>query len=391
MPIIFFEGFNYNNSDTLRLDPFCWSTNSSPSISFGAGRTGNAVRIAPRPINSGLAHNATLTLSNFDDPLVSHSGFGLGFWCSAYQIKTNNNNASPPYAENLISFYNNSTEVLRIDVIKTTYNSQTSMGFGIYQNGTLLDTYDLSSPIGRSWVIGESSTVRYIMNDSYIEIYINPALGQMAMRFSASNSYNTHLLNSSSGIYTNINSFNSLKSIKYYATNDQISTGAMDDLYLTAGNNSSECLLGQDTKIYSIVPNGDSSTMQWKARVNNSETSPSFSYVDDNNGDSGYIYSSTSGNACLFNMSNIDGSAPPNVGGIKIINVVKKIDLNSNMNFTNIMTSGIGGTIKEIGSGYLVDSTSYNYKNTFLFNNPITSGSWTKQQVDNMQLGVKIV
>ena len=393
MAIVFFEGFNNSDSDVIKLDSSYWSTNDISKLSYVGGRTDNQIIFSNRPTASGLQYNTTLTLSNFTDPLVSHSGFGIGFYSNGYSLRTNTSSSPPPYAENLMSFYDNNGQALRIDIIKTTYNSTASVGFAVYQNNNLIETYDLKSPLGYSWNVYGQNDSYMIQQPSYTEIYIDPLNQTMAIRFSASNSIETYLLNSNNNIYTAINGFNNLSGITFSSTNNTVSnwSRSIDDLYLTAGNSLSECLLGYNTKIYRNTPSSDTSTQQWNARSGGSETSPSYNLLDDNDGDAGYIYSSTSGNICLYNMSNISEPAPSGVGGIKIINVVKKSNVDQDMNFINVMTSGDGGAITEIGGGHLVNSTSYNYKNTFLFNNPITSSEWTKQEINDMQLGVKII
>lgn len=395
MSIIFFEGFNSSDNDIIKLDPQHWSTNDQSKLNFYYGRTDSQIFLANRPSQSGLPLNTTITLSNFANPLATNSGFGIGVHSNEASIRTGKYS---PYVENLISFYSNSVEVLRIDIVRSIYNTvDDSLAFAIYQNNNLVDTYDLKSSIGYSWQILQSNSSRYLYNPSYIEIYVNPTDENMAIRLTANNTYETHLLNSSNNIYTSISGFNNLNGIKFYGSNSDLdgyleeNRKTLDDLYLTAGNSLSECLLGHNSKIYRRYPNSNTSIAQWSGTANGSQQSPDYYLIDDNNGDTDYIYSHTSGNSSLYNISNINEPAPSGVGGVKVINVVRKSNLDQNVNFINIMTSGDGGSITEIGSGHLVNSTSYNYKNTFFFNNPITNNEWTKQEVNNMQLGVKII
>jgi hypothetical protein len=393
MPIVFFEGFNSSDTDAIKLDTYYWSTNDESKISFVGGRTDNQINLANRPILSGLQYNNTLSLSNFSDPLVSHSGIGLGFYSPNYSLRTNNTAAGSPYAETLLSFYDNAGEVLKLDIIKTIYNSSPSVGLALYQNSTLVDVYDFESVLGNTWSIYSQADTLSIQESSYIEFYIDALNGNFAVRFSANNSYETYLLNSSNNIYTTITPFNNLSGITWYSTNDGISNHyrGIDDLYLTAGNSVSECLLGNNTKIYRKYPNSDTAIASWLGGYGGSVSSPSYSYVDDNDGDTGYIFSSTSGDACLFGMTGISEPAPSGVGGVKVINIVKKSMLDSDMSFINIMTSGNNEPVTEIGSGHLVDSTAYSYKTSFFFNNPLTSAEWTKQEITDMELGVKII
>ena len=120
MSIVFFEGFNTtNNNDAVKLDFNYWSTNDNTKLSFGGGRTGGQIFIENHATNFSSPSYNTLSLSNFQDPIVSNSGFGLGFYCNNFSLRTNNiYNSASPHGEKFLSFYDNFGEVLRIDIIK---------------------------------------------------------------------------------------------------------------------------------------------------------------------------------------------------------------------------------------------------------------------------------
>lgn len=393
--IIFFEGFNDANSDLIKLDSSYWLSSNTSKISFGTGRTSNSLLIDNRPQGSGIASNYTLTLSNFDDPLVSYSGFAVGFaLCESYGVRTNND--SPPlYNENLISFHDNSGEVLRIDVIKTTFNSSNSLGLGIYQSGILVDTYDFKNVPGASWSYYEYNGYISISEPAHIQVYVDAKNNnQIGIQFSANTSYDTWLLNTSNNIYTSITGFNNLDKIIFYSNNSNFGAEStyrtnIDDVYITAGNSDSECLLGYNTRIYplpldyfsyGLTPN------DWKAHNNNSGNN--YYYLNSNDGDSTYAYSSSSGDISIFNISDLSISAPTGIGGIKIKNVIKKTG-GPNLNFTNVIRSGETESIFNVGNTHSISNITYDQKNSFVFINPITSGSWTKEDIDNMQIGIK--
>lgn len=392
MAILFFEGFNYTDANDVKLNPYHWTTNNSSKISYESARTDSAVVIAPRPIASGLEYNTTLTLSNFIDPLISHSGFGLGFGGYMYRITTNNNSAPAPYAENFISFHDDTDELLRIDIIKTTYESANSLGFGIYQNNTLIDTYDLKSVPGHSWNIQTHYDTMTLAVEYYFEIYIDSTNeNKLAIRLTASNTVEAFLKNTGGNMYTNITGFTNLKSIKFYSTNNALSYSQyIDDLYLTGGNDYATCLLGHNTKIYRLVPNEDGAPgpYNWLGRNGGSITSQSYSYIDDNDGDDTYIFSSTSGNQSFYGFGNLSGSAPSGIGGIQVINIARNQSVD-NAGFINIVTDADNTPIVDLGSGYTVNSDQYKHYSQFVYTNPLTSTNWTTDDINNIKIGVK--
>ena len=171
--IMFFEGFNYSDSDTIKLDPSYWSYSDSSKVSFSNGRTNNGLKIDNRPPGSGISSNYTVTLSNFSDPLATYSGFCLGYSLPQYyQIRTNSDNP-PLYQENLVSFHDNVGEVLRVGIIKTSYSGINSLGLGIYQNNILIDTYDFKNVVGSSWNFYDYGGYIAIQEPSYIEVYVD--------------------------------------------------------------------------------------------------------------------------------------------------------------------------------------------------------------------------
>jgi hypothetical protein len=391
MSLIFFEGFNHNNGDIInKLDSAYWSDNtvSNPpyaGYSYSSFRTNNCIVLNNRPTASGLSANTVLTLQNFTDPLVSKNGFGLG--ACFRDIATSHSSYAPyPSGEKLVSFHNNDGEVLRVDVVKTMDGN--SIGFAIYQNNLLIDTYDVKSPLGYSWAVGVQYSFNYINpSEVYLEFYIDPKNNnQMCMRMSASNTIEAHLLNSSSGIYTAISGFNSLSSIKFYSHHNSQSTLMIDDLYLTNGDSVSESLLGSNTRIYQLATDSNTNTMQWSSMDGSSSQ---YYYLQSNDGDSNYIYSSASGDKSLFNINDLGGDVPSGIGGIKLKNVIRKSSLSNDFQFTNIISSGNMSTTYDIGDIHTINSTTYSYKNSFAFINPITGSGWTKNDINAMQIGVK--
>lgn len=397
MATLFFEGFNNQNTTSRKLDENYWSTPTLSKIEMGSGRTGNQVYLLNRPAASGLTDSTALTLYNFTDPLINDTSFAIGFYTDYYAIRTNNNNAPPPYAEKFLEFYNSGVSVLRIDIIKTTYQSTNSLGLGIYQNDSLVDTYDFKSFTGHTWTTYFENNAAMIQQQSYIEVYIDPKNNnEIAIRFSANNTNNAFLRNTTNNIYTTISGFNNLTSIKFYGNNDILYgetsyRRTIDDLYLCGGNSPSECLLGNNTKIYRLNLNSNTPTQEWFGQYAGGISQSDYWYVSSDDGDTSYIFSSTRGNQSIFNLSDIPNDAPSNISGIKIINIARKSSIQG-ANFNNVFTSGndtspidIGGA----GSGFYINSDQYSTKSEFLFTNPFTGSGWTKQEINDLQVGVK--
>ena len=79
MGCIFFEGFNYSNSDYTTLDPTYWSGVSADAsiykpdygmYTFIKGRTNNSHIIPSRSSETGVLNSASLMLSGFPDDLA---------------------------------------------------------------------------------------------------------------------------------------------------------------------------------------------------------------------------------------------------------------------------------------------------------------------------------
>lgn len=395
MSVIFFEGFNYSNSDLLKLNPDFWTVNDPTKLTFGAGRTNNEVILENRSTDSGLEANTVLTLQNFTDPLASNSGFAIGFGMGENNIVHRSTSfSSAPYLENFVKFYDNSNiEVLSIDVIRTSGVYGDSLGFAIYQNNTLVDVYDLKSHIGHSWTITNqfSATLFRLSQASYIDIYIDPVNNNhISINFSANVTNNAQLRNTSDQYYTSISGFNSLGKIEFYSKSRVLEgvIGSLpmriDDFYIKTGNTREEAVIGNSVKIYKLVFDNNTDQNDW-ASYNNQNSQ--YFYLNSNDGDASYVLSSNSGDVGLYNLSNLPGDSPSGVAGVKISNIVRSSDIDTDWQMVNVLSSGDG--IIEDSNVYTVDSTIYSHKETFLFQNPITSGNWTKNDIDNLRVGIK--
>ena len=334
MDVIFFEGFDYSRIDDL--DPHYWST--SGSLFFNT----DTVNISNRPWTSGLSANTTLTLNNFTEPFTAHSGVGIG----VELLSATNHTAiftpvagyeTSPIGENLISFYNNAGKELRIDIEPTTRSGSGSMGFAVYEDNMLLDIYDINNDAMHSWSTIDTGQVRQLISSTgrvYLEIYIDNQ--QLSMRLSASESLEVSLLNNSaSGIFISTNApISNLSSIKFYGSHNASVYGGerrLDNLYLTAGDSEAETLLGYNTRIVQLGFS-DVAQMDWKSN----------NYLNHN-----YIYSSGVNDIALWNI--YDTYEEGTVGGIRIRQTIRKSFPSNDADCTNVMTSGAGGPIINIG------------------------------------------
>ena len=77
------------------------------------------------------------------------------------------------------------------------------------------------------------------------------------------------------------------------------------------------------------------------------------------------------------------------MGGIRIRQTIRKSFPSNDADCTNVMTSGAGGPIINIGDIYNINSVDYTAKSSFTFINPVTSSPWTIQELNDMQIGIK--
>lgn len=396
-PVVFFEGFNYSNSDVKRLESSYWSASNNFNITFGNGRTGNGVYLAPSPYASGTSYNTRLDLSNFTSPLTNNNAFGLGLYVSTLTGDGINTPVSAG-VENFITMYNGNAEVLKIATGNTSFDpgqTNDSLGIKIYQNNTLAGTFDFKSVIGRTYNLNHSN--RWVNNyldifnwvdNIYLEFYIDPKnTNSIRVRINGMD-----MVTSSSSTNIAISGFTDITKISFYGTNDSYGNRMYDDLYLTKGSNIDNTLLGTNTKIYRILPESNSATMEWQNTWSDSNPWYGAGYnapgdVSSNDGDNSYLHTGTTDAVALFNLQNLPNSAPSGVGGVRVLNTARK-GMQDGV-FTNVYASGDGEIISEIGPQFNLTSTIYNSYNHFMLANPQTNANWTIQDINNMQLGVK--
>ena len=390
MPVVFFDGFNFNDGEATTLNPAYWS--SSSGYGFEGGRTGNGVRLPNRGQNTALSTNSWLKLSNFTNPLATYSCLGIGFWVNNQSIRSAHSAYAETEFENLISL-TTSNGTLSVDISRPADNNGALLV--VRENGTTMGTYDFRSASGNSWshnnAGNDGGVLTFVASDMYLDFFFDAVNGSFSVRAAGGNTLSTPLYNSSSSATTAITSFSTITEIKLYG-HQQINWWTQqrrifDDFYFTAGNALADVFLGPNTRIYRLEPEGNSGAISFEWQRDNQNTEPQYATYS-NNGDSAYIKSAATDQKAHFVMNNLPGNAPAYVSGVKLINVVRKAGLD-NQSMVNIMASTAGDTPQEIGPTYSIPSETYSVKENTFLTNPITSSAWTATEVNNMVLGVK--
>jgi hypothetical protein len=388
MPVVFFEGFNFSNGETVTLNPAYWA--ASAGFSFGDGRTSQGFVIPNRAQGTATTQNNTLQLANFTDPLSSSGGsntcIGLGFWVNGRGLRSADNRfQDAPYIENLVSLTTNNG-TLSVDCARSTDGA--SLLLLVRENGVTVDSYDFRSAVGNSWGINSNfGVISIIDNAMYLDLFFNAASGIFSVRAAGGSTLATPLYNSTTSATTAISSFSSITAITFSGLQAVPDWGLpnrhLDDFYFTAGNSVSDVFLGPNTRIYRL--NVDSSlSNNWQASDGNS---PAYQ-LSSNNGDFNYMKSAATGEISTLSMNNLPGDAPAYVNGVKIFNVVRKAGLDT-QSLVNVMASTSEDTAQEIGPTYSIPSETYSLKESVFLTNPVTSSAWTTTAVNNMVLGVK--
>lgn len=365
MNIIFFEGFNYNDLDTIKLNPYYWSSPDINSITFSSdAHTDNSVMIPASIKASGLSANKHLDLSNFISPLSTANAFGVGFWVGTRGIRPDTR---------LLSFSNSGVEVLSINIIPTGDYS----ALDVIQNNISQGKYDFSTVAGHTYTY-PGYPYRYIYQSVYLEFYVDSKnTNTIQIRVDG-----LDMTNESSNILTSISGFDNIDKISLYgADNDWNENRLYDDFYLTSGNSVETTLLGKDIHIYKLNPSSLSSIMEWTLTNTNN-----INDIALNDGDDSYCFTSISGNRALFNMNDLPISSGF-VGGIMVSNTARKVA--NDVSFANIYASGNDQSISQFEPTYSVDTAVYKNYSSFIFKNPQTNIDWTIEDINNMQLGIK--
>jgi hypothetical protein len=402
MAVVFFEGFNFGNGEAATLDTNYWSSNRG--WGWTDGRTGNAITLPNRDENTPTSGNATLTLSNFTDPLSvaggSNACLGLGFWVGGSGLISGHTSyQADPYLDNLVSL-TTSNGTLSIDLGRP--SDSVGVLLVVRENGTILSTYDLRSAPGHTFsvvnsaqAVGSSYANLFgIVNSStYFDFFFDAANGVFSVRAANTDNMLPALLyNNSGAANTAITSFNRVTAVTLYGRQNisYFNNGIprrFDDFYLTTGAALSDVFLGSKTRIYRRNVNNTISS-SWARDSQGAD--PAFA-LQSNNGDTYYIKSFGNSVEAITDLEDLPGDSADNpsyVSGVQFVNVVRTAGPGTQY-FKNIAASTSGDATQEIGPTYTVTGETYGVKKAFFFTNPLTGTSWSKTAVNNMVIGVK--
>lgn len=441
MGCIFFEGFNHENTDYTKLDQTYWSGDYAPT--FIKGRTDNAHIIPSRSSeDSNLSNNETLWLSGF--PAITGSGayYGAGFFISEISTNTSGNGSAFPYRENIVSFYDDQTEIFKLNTIwmlesgiaieLEQNNSYT--GIALYQDplptnesnnsNHFIDsrTYTITTENDRrvlrlytpsSDISITENTVSDICGADKPEIVTSSAIylevyGQANDGASPATTGNLHIkvdgleITPSTGVA--ISGFNNLNRIQFHGTHYpsgecdedtyslsysqynslQNENRIIDDLYIASGTGINEVNLGASVRIFKCVPNANS-RYEWRRN----QDYPIQTILSSNDNQT-WAGSNVDGSMVVNQYSNIP-TTNDIVDGIKVRNL-NQSDYGQK-NYCNIMISGSNastGPFLTLGSPKSVDSRHFTDNNEFIFQNPATQTNWTKTDINQLKAGAMV-
>lgn len=151
----------------------------------------------------------------------------------------------------------------------------------------------------------------------------------------------------------------------------------IDDLYIT----DSLSFIGP-MRIETLYPSADTSQKQLSASTGTSN----YAMVDETlMNDTDYVYSNTSGNYDLYDMTNLS-SNPSSVAAVSVSALGYKSDVGGR---AIAITSKSGSTVTEHANTELKLMT-YSLINKIVANDPNTTGPWTGASVNSLQLGAKV-
>lgn len=162
------------------------------------------------------------------------------------------------------------------------------------------------------------------------------------------------------------------------------STTFFDDLAINDSSGSTQNSWCGDGIIHAIIPNGAGSSTQFTPN-----TGANWAAVDDvpYDGDTTYVWSSTSGHKDLYNMTTISIPAGSRIVAVQPVAVAKRMDSGS----SDSLQVGIKAGATEDFSSSIVAPTFYgNLYGKIYEKNPDTNADWTQANLDGVEGGIRI-
>lgn len=439
MAILFFEGFNIQNTDlSPYLDPLYWSrpvdlnypklayTSDTYSPDTHTAATYGHLRISGYRLDSNPPESATpLQLSGISE--LNSNKIYLSFRIQGLTHNDMYNNTFP-FAAKLFTLCNGNDETLTFDVVRTSGNSiqggssqwiyaNSGLGVSVKQSGNEIGLFDLRvgdlpnyalvdtnrtwpfdpqpySPLGIS--IPSLQVNRYI----HLEFLINKNNSIINLKLEGFDVLNRLTNPASYSPDASGQPIGNINNIKFYnrgvaddgSINGQLSSSyginngaiTLDDLAIcNDSGNSPNIWMGPKTRIYLLNRGEANFNTLDKDEWTKIGGVPA---IDSRDGDNSYISSDTSGsitsvrfgNGSIASESQISLYFQNGIGGVRIFNDVRKTFLDSD--FINVIGTGDltnSNNYQAIGSQYTVTNNTYNIKNSFIFNNPNTNTPWT--------------
>lgn len=452
MGCIFFEGFNYSNSDYTTLDPTYWSGVSADAsiykpdygmYTFIRGRTNNSHIIPSRSSETGVLNSASLMLSGFPAINQSQSYYGMGCFISHIQTNTSGSTgSSSPYREKLLSFYNGTGLLFDIN---TTWMANSGIAIEVQQNGNNFEvplfynplpegkennpdhqlherSYTISSENDRKmWrlltpkndifnfgtnvtnLCGTLATETVTTSAIYLEIFGQANDGAPATTGTIHIKVDGSGITASTGI--SISGFNNLDRIEFHGTHH--ASGECDE---DSGYGYSQASYQNEYRVIDdlyIASGNSEAEVNLGASVRIFRSTPNrtrnksfwirnqdlnFEDILSSNDNQTWIGANIDGALCVSHYDNISTTNDV-VDGIKVTNIDQSD--HGIQKYSNVMVSGVsnnGGAITgpfvSLGSQKTVNSTRYQQNNSFVFTNPSTKTNWTKQDIQRIKMGV---
>lgn len=435
MGCIFFEGFNYNDTDHINLESKYWS--GDYTYTFTEGRTYTSHIIPSRlSEDNNLSNNKTLWLSGFPAITGDNSAYGIGLFISQIITNTSGNGSDFPYREHLLSAYDGSVEIFKIN---TAWMEPSGISLELEQNGSYTTIPLFYNPIPeqtsnnanyamdiRTYTINTQDDRRHLRlltptnqiesTDQILDFCNNESsklITSSAIYLELFGHANdgTHpattgtihikadgvALTAATGI--SISGFNNLNRIAIHGTHHasgqcdsynsysnmslQPEHRIVDDMYISSGLTLGDVNLGASVRIRRLHPS-NTPINQWKTNIDTDAHT-----VLQSNDDQTWISTDYPGSVCLNHYDNIPILENQIVDGVKIINTTKSDFYNEY--FSNIMLSGTNpslGPYVSLGGAKNTDKRYFTPNTSFHFVNPVTNQNWSSANINDLQMGV---
>jgi hypothetical protein len=343
MSLLWIEGFeNMGSTDNAALAPTGILARKYPTVGGASSMKLQAGRIGGHALELPYATSLTFPgLGTTDATLVV--GFAL--------------KSTPLVAYRILSLYDDTTEGVNL---RLTITGE----LAVYLGNSLLEATSGLGLTAATWYWIE------------MKVLCNGSTGTYEIRVGGVN------VASDTGVNTKAGSHNYHNSIKLENLTSP-SFVHYDDLYILDGGGAVNNDFLGNMKVLSILPDGDSATVQFtpSAAVDHN-TLVSENPIDD---DTTYVEDTVVGHQDIYDYGTVVG-AGSSIAGVQINSCVRETDANS---FTLKMPI-ISGANTSTDAGQAVGTTNYTILHRISETNPNTSNAWTATSLNAAQFGVEV-